>query len=43
MSKFTVWTIGIYALIITGVAGYELAEIQKLKWVISLLLAGSSN
>lgn len=41
MSKLSGWILAIYVLAITGVAAYEYAVIDRLQWVIRMLLAGS--
>jgi len=43
MTKLANWLLVIYVLAITGIAGYEYAVIQRLEWVIRILLAGSQN
>lgn len=43
MSKFTGWILVIYALAATGVAAYEYAVIDRLNWVIRVLLSGTPN
>jgi hypothetical protein len=43
MTKLSGWLLAIYVLAITGIAGYEYAVIQRLEWVIRILLAGSQN
>jgi hypothetical protein len=41
MSRFTAWVLVIYAIALTGVAGYQYEVIDHLHWVIRILLAGS--
>lgn len=43
MTKLAGWLLAIYVLAITGIAGYEYAVIERLQWVIRVLLAGSPN
>jgi hypothetical protein len=41
MSRFGAWVLVIYALAVTGFAGYQYEVIEHLHWVIRILLAGS--
>ena len=43
MNKFAAWVLVIYAIAITGFAGYELSVIDKLNWVITILSSGSPH
>jgi hypothetical protein len=43
MSKTASWLLIIYALLVTGIAGFEAAYIGHLQFIISILLHGSSN
>ena len=43
MTKLAGWVLAIYVLTITGVAAYEYAVIERLQWMIHILLAGSQN
>ena len=43
MTKLSGWILAIYVLVITGIAAYEYAVIDRLQWIIRMLLAGSPN
>jgi hypothetical protein len=43
MTKLAGWILAVYVLAVTGVAAYEYAVIERLQWVIHILLAGSQN
>jgi hypothetical protein len=43
MKTLSSWLLIVYVLAITGIAGYEYAVIERLQWVIRVLLAGSQN
>ena len=43
MTKLSGWILAIYVLVITGIAAYEYAVIDRLQWIIRMLLAGSSQ
>ena len=43
MSRFAGWVLIIYAVALTGYAGYQYAEIEKLQWVIRVLMSGTAH
>jgi hypothetical protein len=43
MSKTASWLLIIYALLVTGIAGFEAAYIGHLQFIVRLLVGGSPN
>ena len=41
--KYAVWLLAVYSLALTGFAGYQLARIDHLLWIINMLLQGSPH
>lgn len=43
MSKLAGWILAIYVLAVTGIAAYEYAVIDRLNWVIQVLMSGTAH